>query len=220
MRRDFVAATSHELKTPISLIQGYLEAFKDDIFSKEDKNYYIDILLDETNKMNNLVNDMLDLSHLESGKYNLQIEEFNLSQLTKRVINKFNSSLNEKNIQVELDLNDIVVKADFNRLEQVISNFLTNAIRHTSGKIKINLFDEIDYVKMEVINSGEKIPQDEIENIWDKFYKVDKSGNKKFGGTGLGLSIVKNIVQLHGGNVGVNNLEDGVCFYFTIPKFQ
>lgn len=217
MRKDFIATTSHELKTPISLIQGYLEAFKDDIFPMEDKDYYIDILLDETKKMGNLVNDMLDLSQLESGKYTLQIEKFDLSLLVKKVVNKFKANINEKNINLDLNVSEAIVDGDFNRIEQVISNFLTNAIRHTDGKIKINLLKELDYVKLDVINSGNRIPEEEIENIWSKFYKIDKSGNKKYGGTGLGLSIVKNIIDLHDGEVGVNNLEDGVCFYFKLP---
>ncbi|SHF00515.1 sensor histidine kinase [Caloramator proteoclasticus] len=216
MRKDFIAATSHELKTPINLIQGYLEAFKDDVFDEKDKDYYIDILLDETKKMASLVNDMLDLSQLEAGKYNLVIEEFNLKDLVMRVVKKFEGSIRENKIELIMSLTDVLVKADFYRIEQVITNYLTNAIRHSTGKIEINLYKEDDLVKFEVINSGENIPEEELENIWSKFYKLDKSGNKKYGGTGLGLSIVKNIIELHGGKVGAKNIEGGVKFYFTL----
>ncbi|MCX7694678.1 MAG: HAMP domain-containing histidine kinase [Caloramator sp.] len=216
MRKDFIAATSHELKTPINLIQGYLEAFKDDVFEDKDKDYYIDILLDETKKMAGLVNDMLDLSQLESGKYKLEIEEFNLCDLVKKVINKFEESTRSKSIELKLNIEDVFVKADFTRIEQVITNYLTNAIRHSTGKAYINLYKENERVKFEVINSGENIPEDELENIWNKFYKIDKSGNKRYGGTGLGLSIVKNIIELHGGQVGAQNIEGGVKFYFVL----
>ncbi|WP_035165842.1 cell wall metabolism sensor histidine kinase WalK [Caloramator sp. ALD01] len=216
MRKDFIAATSHELKTPINLIQGYLEAFKDDVFDEKDKDYYIDILLDETKKMASLVNDMLDLSQLEAGKYNLVIEEFNLKDLVMRVVKKFEGSIRENKIELIMNLTDVLAKADFYRIEQVITNYLTNAIRHSTGKIEINLYKEDDLVKFEVINSGENIPEEELENIWSKFYKLDKSGNKKYGGTGLGLSIVKNIIELHGGKVGAQNIEGGVKFYFTL----
>ncbi|CDF57494.1 sensor histidine kinase [Thermobrachium celere DSM 8682] len=216
MRKDFIAATSHELKTPINLIQGYLEAFKDDVFEDKDKDYYIDILLDETKKMAGLVNDMLDLSQLELGKYKLTLEEFNLAELVKKVANKFEENIKSKNIELKLNIEDVFIKADFTRIEQVITNYLTNAIRHSTGKVEINLYKEDERVKFEVVNSGENIPDDEIENIWNKFYKIDKSGNKRYGGTGLGLSIVKNIIELHGGQVGAQNIEGGVKFYFVL----
>ncbi|GFR35890.1 hypothetical protein TCEA9_17020 [Thermobrachium celere] len=166
--------------------------------------------------MAGLVNDMLDLSQLELGKYKLTLEEFNLAELVKKVANKFEENIKSKNIELKLNIEDVFIKADFTRIEQVITNYLTNAIRHSTGKVEINLYKEDERVKFEVVNSGENIPDDEIENIWNKFYKIDKSGNKRYGGTGLGLSIVKNIIELHGGQVGAQNIEGGVKFYFVI----
>ena len=221
MRKEFIAAVSHELKTPISLIEGYTEGIKDGVFDKDETGNYLDLIIDESYKMANLVEDMLDLSQLESGNFKLVRDEFYLDELIKTTLRKYNVLMNEKNINIKCYLlNNISVTADWDRIEQVINNYLSNAIKHTEdgGDIVINMLDEDDSIKVEVINKGSKIPDGEMENIWEKFYKIDKSRNRKLGGTGIGLSIVKNIMILHEGNYGVENTDDGVKFYFSLKK--
>ncbi|TDT63717.1 sensor histidine kinase [Fonticella tunisiensis] len=221
MRREFIAAVSHELKTPINLIGGYAEGLKDDIFEDKDKEYYLDVIIDESKKMGNLVSDMLDLSQLESGNFKLAKEEFYIDKLIGTTVKKLTGIINQKKIDITMNLiDDIKVFADWNRIEQVITNYLTNAIRHTdnNGSITINMKDADNNVIVEVINTGDKIPEDEIANIWDKFYKIDKSRNRSLGGTGIGLAIVKNIMLLHEGSFGAENTEDGVKFYFSLKK--
>lgn len=219
MRKDFVASVSHELKTPITLIEGYTQALNDDILEGAEKQYFLDVIMDESKKMNNLVSDMLDLSQLESGNFKLVQEEFFLNELIKPVTKKFSSLINEKNINLELNLiENIKINADWNRIEQVLTNYVTNAIRHTDGSITVTMINREDIICVEVENSGSNISADETIKIWDNFYKIDKSRTRKLGGTGLGLSIVKNIILLHGGSCGVENTEKGVKFYFTLTK--
>lgn len=220
MRKEFTAAVSHELKTPISLIEGYAEALKDNVVEGEDREFYTDVIIDESRKMANLVKDMMDLSQLESGTFKLNMMEFNLSELVRNTVKKFSNPMDNKKISLDLKLDDeAVVVGDADRMEQVVRNMLTNAIRHTEsgGMIRI-LIGSQNGVKVEIENTGKNIPEDELESIWDRFYKVDKSRNRALGGTGLGLSIVKNILQLHESEFGAMNTETGVKFFFTLNK--
>lgn len=221
MRKEFVASVSHELKTPISLIDGYAAGLKDNIFEGKEKDFYLDIIMDEAKKMGHLVSDMMDLSQLESGNFKLAREEFVLTDLIRFTLKKYEALIGEKPATVETNLIDgIRVNADWNRLEQVMTNFVTNALRHVTenGTIAVNMIDKGDGISVEVENTGSNIPGEELEKIWDKFYKVDKSGSKKLSGTGIGLSIVKNILMLHNYPFGVENTEGGVKFYFVVPK--
>jgi signal transduction histidine kinase len=148
-------------------------------------------------------------------------EEFYLHELIKPFTRKFSSLLNEKNITLKLNLiQNIKVNADWNRIEQVLTNYMTNAIRHINngGSITLRMIEKEDTISVAVENTGSEIEANEIMKIWDNFYKVDKSRTRKLGGTGLGLSIVKNIMLLHGGSCGVENTENGVEFYFTLNK--
>jgi two-component system, OmpR family, sensor histidine kinase VanS len=220
MRKEFVAAVSHELKTPISLIGGYTEGLKDGVFQGAEKDYYLDVILDESHKMGNLVSDMLDLSQLESGNFKLSKEEFNIDEVISSILKKFSTLINDKNIDLQLNLiHKVKINADWTRMEQVITNFITNAIRHThdNGFIKISMEEkENRQVLIYVENSGIHIPDEEIDKIWDNFYKIDKSRNRKLGGTGIGLAIVKNILILHGYKYGVENTDKGVRFYLSV----
>ncbi|WMJ79264.1 ATP-binding protein [Clostridium sp. MB40-C1] len=221
MTKEFIASVSHELKTPINIIEGYAEVLKDDIVKGEEKTSYLDIIIDESKKMASLVSDMLYLSSLESGNFKLTKEEFYIDDLIKTTSKKFSTILKEKEINLQMNLIDnIKVYADWNRIEQVITNYLTNAIRHTEtdGSIQVNMIESEDDISVEVINTGSPIPEEELKNIWDKFYKIDKSRNRSLGGTGIGLAIVKNIIMLHEGNYGVENVDNGVKFYFTLKK--
>jgi two-component system sensor histidine kinase VanS len=221
MRKEFVASVSHELKTPITLIVGYATGLKDNVFEDEEKDFYLDIIIDEAQKMGNLVSDMLDLSQLESGTFKLKREEFILTDLIDFTVKKYEALASEKSANIVANLiKDVQVNADWLRMEQVITNFITNAIRHVdeNGTIWVNMIDKGENISIEIENTGSSIPEDELTKVWDKFYKVDKSRNRKLGGTGIGLSIVKNILMLHGYSFGVENTERGVKFYFAVPK--
>jgi two-component system, OmpR family, sensor histidine kinase VanS len=221
MRREFVASVSHELKTPISLIDGYAVGLKDNIFEGEDRDYYLDIIIDESEKMGNLVSDMLDLSYLESGSFKLKREEFNITELIEHTLRKYGSMFEEKKTALELNLfENVAVNADWNRLEQVITNFITNALRHVNeeGTIYVGMSDKDNGISIEVENTGSSIAEEDLIKIWDKFYKVDKARTRKLGGTGIGLSIVKNILLHHEYSFGTENTDRGVRFYFIVPK--
>lgn len=221
MRKEFVTSVSHELKTPITLIDGYAEGLRDNIFEEHETDYYLDIIVDEARKMSNLVSDMLDLSQLESGNFKLSKDTFAIAELIRFTIKKYCAVIDEKSIHLENNLIDsVLINADWNRMEQVMTNFITNAIRHVNinGTIKLNMIDIDDFIRIEVENTGSSIPDEDLEKIWDKFYKIDKSRNRRLGGTGVGLSIVKNILLLHDYQYGVENIEIGVKFFFIIPK--
>ncbi|MDT8716358.1 HAMP domain-containing histidine kinase [Clostridium sp. 19966] len=223
MRKEFVAGVSHELKTPISLISGYAEGLKDNIVDDESKDFYIEVIMDEANKMNSLVKDMLDLSQLESGSFKLVPENFYIDKLLKMALNKHSQFISQKNINLNVSIEEeTLVYGDPKRIEQVITNFLTNAVRHCdeNGIMKVNSYSKDDKLIVEIENSGENIPEEDLENIWDKFYKVDKSRIRIAGGTGLGLSIVKNILLLHNSTFGVQNRKHSVCFYFSLNKVK
>lgn len=221
MRKEFVGGVSHELKTPISLIEGYAEGIKDNIFEENDKNYYIDVIIDESKKMGALVRDMLDLSQLESGNFKLRCNDFYIDKLISATIRKYYTILKEREIDVNLKLNNnILVYGDPMRIEQVLTNFITNAIGHTpnKGKISIDMMEYDNKVYLYIKNWGKNIDKEELTKIWDKFYKIDKSRNRSFGGTGLGLAITKNILMLHKSDFGVENFNGGVNFYFSLLK--
>lgn len=221
MRKEFVAAVSHELKTPITLIDGYAVGLKDNIFEGEDRDYYLDIIIDEAEKMGNLVSDMLDLSHLESGSFKLVKEKFNLTELIKLTLSKYEAIIDEKKVKVETELlQEVEIFADWNRLEQVLTNYITNSLRHVEdkGTIYVRTVETGDEISIEIENTGSSIPEEDLPKLWDRFYKVDKSRNRRLGGTGIGLSIVKNILMLHDYDFGAKNTEKGVFFYFRVPK--
>jgi signal transduction histidine kinase len=223
MRKDFVAGVSHELRTPISIISGYAEGLKDNIADEDSREFYLEVIMDEAEKMNTLVSDMLDLSQLESGTFKLSPNPFFIAELVRKCINKHKQFLQQKNISLNSNLpQGIYVTGDMLRIEQVITNFISNALRHTqeNGIINIRVLEESNRCVVEVENQGENIPEHELESIWDKFYKIDKSRNRSIGGIGLGLSIVKNILLLHNSTFGVRNTDIGVCFYFTLQKTQ
>lgn len=221
MRKEFVAGVSHELKTPISLIMGYAEGLKENLVEGADKERYINVISDETQKMGNLVNDMLDLSQLESGRFKLKMEEFCMNELVEYTMRKFKTLFAEKQLKAELRMpeENLLVYADEFRIEQVINNFLNNAIRHTPehGAIRISIAATGTAVRIEIENEGNSIDEADLLNIWQKFYKAEKSRNREAGGTGLGLAIVSSILQHHNAGYGVENTEAGVRFFFELP---
>ncbi|QUH18815.1 HAMP domain-containing sensor histidine kinase [Alkaliphilus sp. B6464] len=220
MRKEFVSSASHELKTPLGIMRGFTEGLKDEV-AIEKKDYYIDVILEEIEKMDTLVLDMLDLSKLESKAYLLVEENFYIDLLIQLVENRFMQQLKEKDIKVNYmySTEEIMVRADKKRIEQVITNIISNAIRHTKlgGFINIGIrkYNE-DEIYITVENEGDGIQEDKLNHIWDRFYRVEESRDREFGGTGLGLSIVKNILELHNSDYGVKNTENGVMLYFTL----
>ncbi|MTI69359.1 MAG: HAMP domain-containing histidine kinase [Firmicutes bacterium] len=221
MRKEFISSVSHELKTPISLVQGFAEGLKDNVNEdKESKDYYCDVIIDETKNMEKLVKDLLDLSKLQLGKFKLKKEKINLIDVVESVINKYKKIFNERaiNFRFENNSREIYVLGDELRLKQVLINYINNALNHIDERkeISIKITKNNSLVRVCVKNSGNNISKEETEKIWDSFYKVDKSRNRKYGTTGLGLSIVKGIINLHNGHYGVINKKDGVEFYIKL----
>lgn len=221
MRREFIASASHELKTPLSLIMGYTEALKLSNLDAQTSEEYIAIILDETNKMNKLVMDLLKLSQMESKATELEFKDFDLQQFVDDTVNMFGLIFKEKEITLKTNLIDKTINSDYNQLQSVLTNFINNAINHVDEHklihIRIRELDN-DSVRVSVYNSGTQIPEDEMDHIWDSFYKVDKARTRSYGGQGLGLSICRTILDLLGYDYGVINLDDGVEFYFDIFK--
>ena len=223
-RKDLVTSISHELKTPISVIQGYADGIADGMENGTIKKEYIDIIVEETRKMNVLVDDMLNLSQLESSGISLDMQPFSICRLIDYAMKKYKHAFKQKEIETDtIFLSDeILVYADGKRIEQVVSNLLSNAIKHTpsGGNISISVQKLSKTIEVTVFNSGLRIQDQDINKIWDKFYRVEKSRNKLLGGTGLGLSIVKNILLLHQSDFGVRNTDTGVEFYFTLHQYK
>jgi len=220
MRKEFIANVSHELKTPIALIQGYAEGLQEGMGEeKESRDYYCDVIVDEANKMNQMVKQLLTLSSLESGNDKPVMDRFNLTELIKGVVNASKILIEQNQIQVEFDdQTPVYVWADEFKIEQVVTNYLSNAIHHIDGekKIIIRMIPENGLVRVSVFNTGTPIPEEAIPNLWTKFYKVDKARTRAYGGTGIGLSIVKAIMDAHNQQYGVKNWENGVEFWFTL----
>ncbi len=222
MRKDFIANVSHELKTPIALIQGYAEGLNEGLCEDEEsRKYYTEVILDESEKMNKMVKQLLTLSSLESGNSILHKENFNLTSLIESVLGSISILIGEKNVNIEFDSNkEIFLNADEFKIEEVVTNYISNSIHHVrdSGEIKINVSDDGENITFSVYNTGNPIPEKDLNNIWEKFFKVDKAHSRAYGGSGIGLSIVKAIVEAHNGSVAVRNILDGVEFSFKIPK--
>lgn len=224
MRKEFVSNVSHELKTPIALIQGYAEGLKLNVNEDEEsRNFYCDVIIDEAGKMNRLVRDLLDLSRIESGYLQLEKREFDLAELLRQVVEKFRPLLNEQGVNIELDLpRALPVLGDIGRIEQVVVNYLNNAINHLDQRkqLRIKAGRRGEKVRVEVFNSGQPIPDEALGKIWTSFYKIDKARTRAYGGTGLGLAVVRAIMELHQNAYGVENLPNGVNFWFELDFHQ
>ena len=218
MRKSFISDVSHELKTPIALIQGYSEGLLENVNSDEEsRKFYAEVILDETNKMDKLVKQLLELMKLEYGKREFNDKEFNIVELEKEVVRKSQVMLDEAKAEIKLDtVDEINVFADDFYIEQVMSNYLTNAIKHVkevNGEKYIQIKNEI---RIRVFNTGDNIDEENITRIWNRFYKIDESRKREDGGSGIGLSFVKAIMSNYGNVYGVNNKENGVEFYIEL----
>lgn len=222
MRKEFIANVSHELKTPIALIQGYAEGLQEGMGDdKESRDYYCDVIVDEANKMNKIVKQLLTLSSLESGNEKVVMERFDLTELIRGVIHSSEILIQQKGITVLFEVEEpVYVWADEFRIEQVITNYMSNAIHHADGekRIVIRMEQEESDVRVSVFNTGTPIPEESLPNLWNKFYKVDKARTRSYGGTGIGLSIVKAVMDAHNQRCGVKNWDNGVEFWFTVDN--
>lgn len=224
MRKEFISSVSHELRTPLSVIHGYAEGLVSNVAeNEEDRKFYCDVIIKETDKMNKLVRDLLNLSQIESGYFHIEKSEFDLTSLINYILNKYKAVFLEKNIKIEFKaVEELYACADMVRVEQIITNYLNNAINHLDDNKLIKITTDIidDKIKIYVFNSGKHIPEESLDKIWKSFYKVDKARTRSYGGYGLGLSIVKAIIELHGTECGVENVEDGVAFWFEIGRMK
>ncbi len=222
IRKEFIANASHELKTPVALISGYAEGLRDNIADNEaTRKLYTDVIIEETQKMDHIIRQMLDLMEIDGKENILNGTKFSLTSLATEVIISFDLLLKSKDIKVNFDvLGDCTVFGEYWRIYQALSNYITNAVNHIGGerRVKISVSEDDKMVKVSVFNTGEPIPEDDIPNIWERFYKVDKAHTREYGGTGLGLSIVRSVIELHKGKYGVVNHSDGVEFYFILNK--
>ena len=225
MRKQFISDVSHELKTPIALIQGYAEGLVENVNTDdESRKFYAEVILDESNKMDTLVKQLLELMKLEYGKREFNNENFNIVELINEVIRKCKVMIEEKNITIEFDSNNqVMVNADEFYVEQVVTNYFTNAIKHSEEvngekKICIKISNTESKVRVSVFNTGNNIPEEHLSKIWGRFYKEDSSRNRNDGGTGIGLALVKAIMNNYKNDYGVINKENGVEFYFELDR--
>ena len=222
MRTEFLSNVSHELKTPIALIQGYAEGLKDNISDDaESREFYCDVIIDESAKMNKMVKQLLTLNQLESGNDQLALERFDLAELIRGVLQASHILIGQKEARILFEQREPVpVWGDEFKIEEVVTNYLTNALNHLEGEkvIEIKCEEEDGIVTTTVFNTGKPIPEEDLDKIWDKFYKVDKARTREYGGSGIGLSIVKAIMDSHQQKCWARNYKNGVAFAFTLES--
>lgn len=221
MRKEFLSNVSHELKTPIALIQGYAEGLREGINDddEESREFYCDVIIDEAAKMNTMVKKLLTLNQLEFGNEVVNMERFDITALIRNYISSSDILIKERGISVRMeDYGAIYVWGDEFKVEEVFMNYFTNAIHYAQGEkvIDVKLAHIGQQIKISVFNTGAPIPQNSTDHIWEKFYKVDKARTREYGGSGIGLSIVKAIMESMNQKYGVINYENGVEFWFTL----
>lgn len=219
-----MANVSHELKTPIALIQGYAEGLKEAVNDDEEsREYYCDVIMDEANKMNSMVKRLLTLNQLESGNDVVTMERFDIASLISTYLQSVSILAKQNDIRIVYTQKEpVYVWADEFKTEEVFMNYFSNALNHCAGEkvIEIKIVRESKKARICVFNTGEPIPEDCIEHVWEKFYKVDKARTREYGGSGVGLSIVKAIMDSMNQKYGVENFADGVMFWFELELVQ
>lgn len=220
MRKEFLSHVSHELKTPIALIQGYAEGLKENISEdSESRDFYCEVIMDEADRMNTMVKKLLALNELEFGTDKINFERFDVVELIRNINASSEILLQQNRIDFQCDLKKpMYVWADEFMIEEVYRNYLSNAINHADNEKQICVSTEQkgELLRVNVFNEGELIPEEELEKIWIKFYKVDKARTREYGGSGVGLSIVAATMKLHGREYGAYNVDNGVVFYFEL----
>ncbi len=224
MRKEFLDNVSHELKTPIALIQGYAEGLNENISDDpESRAFYCEVIMDEASKMNKLVKNLLTLNQLESGNDAPVMERFDIVSLIRGVLGSMHIIIEQKEADVIFEETEpVYVWADEFKIEEVVTNYTSNALNHLDGerKVEIKVLRENDCVKVTVFNTGTPIPEEDLPNLWNKFYKVDKARTREYGGSGIGLSIVKAIMEGMNQKYGVHNYDNGIEFWFTLDCRQ
>lgn len=226
MRKQFISDVSHELKTPIALIQGYAEGLVENVNTDdESREFYANVILDEANKMDRLVKQLLELMSLEYGKREFNNENFDIVALVNEVIRKSNLMLQENEVKINFEEKEpVIVYADSFYIEQVVTNYVTNAIKYSEKindekKIVISIEKrENNKIRVNVFNSGNSLDENELQRIWGRFYKIDQSRNRDKGGTGIGLSFVKAIMNNYQNDYGAMNKDGGLEFYFELNE--
>lgn len=220
MRREFLSNVSHELKTPIAVIQGYAEGLKDCVNDDaESRNYYCEVIMDEASKMNQMVQQLLMLDQIESGRDTVSFERFDLMKVIGECLGASEILLKQQEITVHVSPSEpVMVWSDPLKIERVINNYLSNAIHYASGEkvIDITAEQKDGNIRLKIFNTGEPIPEEALAHLWTKFYKVDKARTREYGGTGIGLSIVKAIAESLNREYGVINYDNGVAFWFDM----
>ncbi len=225
LRKDFIANVSHELRTPLSMMQGYAEALLDE-FGDDPVNRHelTEIIYDEALRMKRLVNDLLDLAQLESGQFQMKYSEIDIGMFIRRVTRKFYTLAQDKHVQLNVDFPDspVFIFGDEDRLEQVLTNLLDNAFRHTNqGSVTVHVFRGKENVQIKIKDTGSGIPEEDVPFIFERFYKADKARTRSSSGTGLGLAITKHIITEHGGDILVHSvLSQGTEFNIVLPLIQ
>ena len=221
-RQEFLNNVSHELKTPISLIRGYAEGLRDGVADDaESRDDYCSVIIDESEKMDVMVRQLLTLNQLESGHREVQMERFDLVELVNGVVTSMQLMFAEAGAQLNVALPPHAYAwGDAFAIEEVVTNYLSNALHHLDGPriIEVSLREQESQFVLTVFNTGQPIPEEALPHIWEKFYKVDKARTRAYGGSGIGLSIVKAIMDAHGQRCAVQNYENGVAFYCTLEK--
>lgn len=224
MRKEFLSNVSHELKTPIALIQGYAEGLKEGINDDEEsRNFYCEVIMDEASKMNDMVKKLLSLNQLEFGNNTVTMERFDIVALIKNYLQSVEILCRQKKIKLQMeDHASIHVWADEFMVEEVFNNYFSNAMNHVAenGVIDVKLTLKGNAVRVSVFNTGTPIPEESIPHIWEKFYKVDKARTRAYGGSGVGLSIVKAMMESMNQKYGVVNYENGVEFWFELEMTE
>jgi two-component system phosphate regulon sensor histidine kinase PhoR len=224
VRSEFVANVSHELRTPLTSIKGFVETLLDGgLSAPESARRFLQIIGQETDRLNRIINDLLDLSRLESGRTDLHTAKLFLAPLVEDIHQTMDGRIHEKNLSFSVELGSVAVWADEDRIREVLVNLIDNAIKYTpeGGAIRVRESDAGDFQEFMVCDTGIGIPKESIGRIFERFYRVDKARSRELGGTGLGLSIVKHIIDRHGGRVWVKSeYGKGTCFHFTLPKYR
>ncbi len=219
MRREFLSNVSHDLKTPIALIQGYAEGLKEMSQDAGSRDFYCDVIIDEAQRMNRLVRQLLSLNQLESGQNQLDMRRFDIYEVISGVVNASSLVAEQKNVQIKNDCpQGMYIWGDELMVEEAFTNYFSNALNYVGGenKIHISCIENGEIATVTVFNTGMPIPEDELDKIWDKFYKVDKARTRQYGGNGMGLSIVKAIMDRHSQKCWAENYKNGVAFKFTL----
>ena len=224
LRKEFISNVSHELKTPIAIIQGYAEGLRESVNDDpESMEFYCDVIVDEASRMNKMVRKLLTLNQIEFGNVVEEYERFNIVEIIDNILNQTQILIKEKEATVDFDnTKQIYVWSDEFQVEQVITNYISNALNHLDNEkiIRIRVAEQGKTVRISVENTGEHIPEEALGRIWDKFYKVDKARTREYGGSGVGLSIVKAIMNSLNMGCGVENTEQGVLFWFELESHK